>query len=324
MAEEKQEDTSAQELADAFKAELDKEPKEETPAEEPKKPEEVTPPADPAKEEPKKDDETKPSGEEEKTPEGGKKPEAPEAPGAPAVEEPVAPQPLTKEDVAAAISKVREDERTSSEALETATNEVMKAYYPDGLSNVLIDEKSGKQLKSPQDVVEASGGEMSVEQASAWLTEEQYKLDTKISQIKEDARGIAATTVKFKQDVAYVLEHYKPVFEAYPGVQKEAWDQLNELVKIDEAKSVVLSAPDVRKLYDRMLKPYQTAYEYAQKNPGATPPAPGTPAPVEPKKSATPGVDDRLDEGGDGGQSEVDDPNDFAQQVTKELAKERR
>jgi hypothetical protein len=46
-------------------------------------------------------------------------------------------------------------------ALEDTTNEVMDAYYPDGLSNTLVDQASGKELKTPQDVVDASGGNMS-------------------------------------------------------------------------------------------------------------------------------------------------------------------
>jgi hypothetical protein len=51
------------------------------------------------------------------------------------------------------------------------------------------------------------------------------------------------------------------------------------------------------------------------------PPAPGTPGAPATPPAPTPGVDDRLDEGGDGGASPVDDPNDFAQQVTKELTR---
>jgi hypothetical protein len=49
------------------------------------------------------------------------------------------------------------------------------------------------------------------------------------------------------------------------------------------------------------------------KQPATNPvPPAGTPPPA-PK----PGADDRLDEGGDGGSTAPDDPNDFAQQVIK-------
>lgn len=308
-------------LADAFEAQLKgEEPKkEETPAEEPKPEEKVTPPAEPAKVEPKKEEEAKPPAEEKKPAEP---PKVPETPPTPAPEEPATPQPLTKEDVAEAINKVREEERTSGQVIETATEEVMKAYYPEGLSEVLVDSKSGKELRTPQDVVDASGGSMSVEQAKDWLIDKQHELQSNIAEIKKEARGIAEQTVKFKEGVADVLIRYEGVFKAYPGVQKKVWDQFSKMVKADEAKNVILSAPDIREFYDTVLEPYQKAYEYAQKNPSATP-TPATPAaPATPP--ATPTADDRLDEGGDGGQSEVDDPNDFAQQVRKELSKERR
>jgi len=59
--------------------------------------------------------------------------------------------------------------------------------------------------------------------------------------------------------------------------------------------------------YDTMLEPYRMAYEHSQKQSATAPTSPQTPP-------AQPGADDRLDEGGDGGISPVDDPNDFAQQ----------
>ena len=86
-------------------------------------------------------------------------------------------------------------------------------------------------------------------------------------------------------------------------------------VKADVEKGVILEAPDVMDLYGTYLEPYVKAFEFAQSNQApATPPAAAPPAP------ATPTINDRLDEGGDGGESPVDDPTNFAQQVTKELA----
>jgi hypothetical protein len=142
---------------------------------------------------------------------------------------------------------------------------------------------------------------------------EQYKLDQDIAKIKNDAKGIAETTVKFRQDGVAVLQKYEPLFKAYPQLQEKVWNTYNPLVKADKDKNVILSAPDMQNFYDTFLEPYRMAFELGQNKPATAPEAPPTPP-------ATPSVDDRLDEGGDGGQSPVNDPNDFAQQVSKELA----
>lgn len=283
------------------------------PAEEPKKDDEpATPPEDPDK---KETPATPPADPAKKPEEGAKPPETPETPPAPPAPEEA--KPLTKDDVTGIIRDLRTEERTVGQALEETTNDVLEAYYPDGLSNVLVDEKSGKELKTPQDVVDASGGEMTTEAAAQWLMNEQYKLDQSVAQIRDDAKKIAETTLKFKQDGVDVLQRYDPVFKAYPKLQQKVWDQYKKLVKADEAKGVVLSAPDMREFYDIVLEPYRLAVEYQTGQPATAPVASDTP-PAPP----TPGADDRLDEGGDGGTTAPDDPNDFAQQVSKELAKE--
>lgn len=278
------------------------------PAEEPKKDEEPeTPPAEP----PKKEEEgTPPATDAPKKEEGAEPPKTPETPPAP--EEP---KPLTEESLRSIINEVRNEERTSGQALEETTKEVLDAYYPDGLSNVLVDQNSGKELRTPQDVVDASNGEMSMEQATQWLMNEQYKLDQEINRIRNDAKSVAETTLKFKQDGVEVLQRYEPVFKKYPQLQQKVWDQYKKLVKADEAKGVILSAPDMREFYDTVLEPYRLAVEYETGQPGT---APTTPPEATPP---APSADDRLDEGGDGGASPVDDPNDFSQQVSKELAK---
>lgn len=289
--------------ADPSKEEPKKEP--EAPKEEPKKDEEPKKPEDPKKEEPA----TPPAGDEKPKEEEAKKPENPETPPAPEQ-----PKPLTLEDIKGVINEVRTEERTSSQALETTTQEVLDAYYPDGLSNVLTDTK-GNQLKTPQDVVDASGGQMSMEEAAQWLMNEQFKLDQQVAKIKSDAKAIAETTLKFKQDGQAVLQRFEPVFKAYPHLQEKVWNQYKKLVKADEEKGVILSAPDMMEFYDTVLDPYRLAVEYATQNPGTNPTNPQAPDPAKPS------AEDRLDEGGDGGTTEVDDPNDFAQQVNKELAK---
>lgn len=328
MADDK-DDNFGKELAEAFAAdEAAADPKKpETPEE--KKPEDpAAPEAAPAKEESKKDEEgkpedpkkpeegTTPAGDEKKPEDGNPAAQDPKAPSGP--EEPKTPEPLTKNDLAEAVSKIRDDERISSKSRETATQEVLSAYYPEGLSNVLVDEASGKELRTPQDVVDASGGEMTTEEAAQWLMNEQYKLDQSVNQIKADATRIADTTVSFKRDSIAAVEKYGPLFEAYPTLQRKTFDKLMKQVKVDEQKGVVLVAPDVMEFYDDMLEPYRLAFEFGQKQAATNPPAPTK---EDPKVPATPGAEDRLDEGGDGGTSPVDDPEDFAQQVSKELAK---
>lgn len=294
----------------------------------------ATPPADqpkadpqPASEEPKKDEQTAPEApkNDPNAPpaDDAKKPEAntppaqdpatpPETPPAP--EEP---KPITLDDIKAVINDVRTEERTSSQALEAQTKDVLDAYYPDGLSNVLTD-STGRELRTPQDVVEASNGTMSTEEAAQWLMNEQFKLDKDIEKIKSDATRIAETTLNFKRDAEAALQKYEPLFQAYPHLQQKVFKKLMQQTKADAEKGVILSAPDVMDHYDFYLEPYQLAFEHAKGQPATNPtppPAPATPPP------ATPTADDRLDEGGDGGVSQVDDPNDFAQQVKKELAK---
>lgn len=280
----------------------DPEPK---PSEEPKKDDEPATPPEP----PKKEEVTPPTDPADKPEEGAEPPKAPETPSAP--EEP---QPLTKDDVKSVVSDLLNTERSSSKELESTTSEVLEAYYPEGLSNTLIDEKSGKELKLPQDVVDASGGEMTIEQASQWLMNEQFKLDKQVAQIKEDARKIAETTLNFKRDAVAAVQKYEPLFKAYPVLQQKVYDKLMKQVKVDKDKNVILSAPDVIEHYDDYLEPYQQAFEYSTKQPATNP----TPDPNEPPK---PTAEDRMDEGGDGGSTPPDDPNDFAQQVKKELAK---
>ncbi len=295
--------------------------------EQPVKPDVVVP-----KEEPKEDEPTN-GAEDKPTPETSKKPETPEeipstptdekkevgepkppeTPEAPSPPEPA--QPLTKDDVTAIISNLRSEERNSGREVETTTQEVLEAYYPEGLSNTLIDEKSGKELKTPADVVAASGDSMTIEDAAQWLMNEQYKLDQQVNNIKNQAKEIAETTVNFKRDAVAAVQKYEPLFKAYPYLQQKVYDKLMKQVKVDKDKNVVLSAPDVLEHYDDYLEPYQQAFEFANNKPATNPTAPTTPEPPKPT------AEDRMDVAGDGGVTKPNDPNDFAQQVSKELAK---
>lgn len=293
-----------------------KEPTEDgsTPTAEPPKGETTPAPAKEIKEDDeaaKKPETTPPVSTDEKKPEEDAKPtEITEASPAPEV-----PQPLTKDDVTAIISNLRNEERNSGKELETTTQEVLEKYYPDGLSNTLVDEKSGKELRTPADVVEASGDTMSTEEAAQWLMNEQYKLDQNVAKIKNDAKQIAETTVNFRRDAVAAVQKYEPLFKAYPVLQQKVFDKLKKQIKVDEAKGVILSAPDVMEHYDDYLEPYQQAYEFSTKQSATNPTAPAVPEPPKPT------AEDRMDVTGDGGTTATDDPTDFAQQVNKELAK---
>lgn len=282
----------------------------------------TTPPVEPPKkeddatDEPKKDEE-KPKPEEvpptptddKKEEEGTKPPEDPATP--PTTEEP---KPLTKDDVQEVVSNLLNTERSSSKELEKATEEVLESYYPDGLSNT-VETVDGKPLKTPADVVAASNGEMTTDEAAQWLLNEQFKLDNEVKKIKDQAREIAQTTLKFKNDGIAVVQKYQPLFDAlkdkYPNLQEKVFQKLKKQVKVDKEKGVVLSAPDVQEYYDDYLAPYK---EYLE----ATTTSPATPPTPEPPKPST---EDRMDVSGDGGTTAPDDPNDFGQQVIKELAK---
>lgn len=281
----------------------------EPPKEDPKNNEPATPP---------KEETTPPANVSPKTEENPQPPETPKTPSTSETTE--EPRPLTEEGIRKIMTEMRDTERNSGREVETTTNLVLDAYYPDGLSNVLVDEKTGKQLKTPADVIEAvraQGGDMTTDEAHQWLLNEQFKLDKDISEIKGQAERIAETTLTFSRDSIAVVEKYEPLFKQYPTLQKKTFDLLMKQVKTDDAKGVILSAPDVVDLYDTYLEPYQMAFEHANGTP-ATNPNPQTPAAPPPAK---PSADDRLDEHGDGGTTEPDDPNNFAQQVNKELAK---
>lgn len=225
------------------------------------------------------------------------------------------PKPLTVDDIRSAISDMRNEERTSAKALDTLTDEVLKQYYPDGLSNVLIDQQTGKELRSPQDVVDISGGSMTIEEASQWLMNEQYKLDADIARIKDDARSLAETNANFNQGIERVLGKYKDVFARFPEQQQKIYKQYMKQVRIDEKKDLVLSAPDIEEFYDFAMEPYVLAYGNLQAQQNTPPPQEAKVEIPESKQS----MKDRLDESGDGGSKGREaDPNN-ADESLKEL-----
>lgn len=278
---------------------------------------EQTPPVEP--EEGKEPPVPAPEGEPE-NPEG----EPEEGKDTPEPEEPAA-TPLTKEDILSAINDARSEERNSAREIDEATDKILEQYYPDGLSNVLVDGETGKKLQTPQDVVDASGGDMSIEEATKWLMNEQYKLDQNIARIKDDARNLAETNANFRSGVDRVLKKYKDVFEKFPQQQEKIYKAYMKQVKLDNEKDLVLAAPDVEEFYDLFMEPYVLAYGNmkAQEPPqgqGSPSQQPGTPEPDKPQiPDAKPSVDDRLDEPGDvgiSGDGEAD-PNNADDSLNK-------
>lgn len=227
----------------------------------------------------------------------------------------VAAQPLTKADVESVVSNLLTNERAAGRELSSTTEEVIEKFYPKGLSNVLTDESTGKELRTPQDVVDLTG--WNIEKATQWYMNEQFKLDQQIAEIKSNAQKIAETTINFKRDAVAAVAKYEPLFKAYPHLQQKVFDKLMKQVKADEEKGFILSAPDVMEHYDDYLEPYQQAFEYGKQQPATNPPL-APPAPPAPPKPTT---EDRLDETGDAGPSPVIDPNDFASVVANELKK---
>lgn len=316
-----------------------------TPPEEP-----TTPPADPAPAEPAKPPAPKPGpqepkgvveppkpGEEQPKPEDGKPGEGEAKKGAPQGQDPNAegkpaegqdqppapqppqepPKPLTREDLRQVINDMQTEQKTSAQALQSMEESVLNAYYPQGLSNVLTDEKTGRELRTPQDVVDVAreqGNEISIEEASQWLMNEQYKLDNQIKEIKDSARGLAETNANFRSGATRVMEIYKPIFDRYPQLQQKIYKSYMKNVKMDSEKDLIISAPDIEDFYRDFMEPYVLAFGHEDRQKPATsaaPAAPGDPAkPTIPDNKQTP--EDRMDVGGDGGSSGSDeaDPND--------------
>jgi len=239
-------------------------------------------------------------------------PEQPNEPTPP--QEPEQPKPLTADEVRSIISDLRNQERDSGKELEVMEKEVIEAYYPQGLSNTLVDEKTGQEIKTPQDVVELSGGEMTVEQATQWLMNEQYKLDRKIDEVKQSARELAETNSNFKTGVERVVDKYKDVFGAFPQLQGKVYKNYMKTVRMDNEKDLVLAAPDIEEYYGDFMEPYLLAFNAKQ----SSQPAPAQPtAPAqhipESKQTAT----DRMDISGDGGGSDSVNENDPEETLSK-------
>lgn len=260
---------------------------------------------------------------EESSAEDGKNPEAPKADpvgesGETNKEQPQEPvKPLTADEARALFNDIRNQERESKQIIEEAEKEVIAKYYPQGLSNVLVDEKTGKELRSPQDVVDLTNGEMSIEEATRWLMNEQYKLDTKVAEIKQSARELAEVNANFKQGAARVLETYKDVFAKYPQLQNKVFKNYMKAVKMDNEKDLILSAPDIEEYYRDFMEPYLMNMGEAAPAPAQTPSADAPKIPDAPKQTAADRMDVSGDAGGGTGGDDDVDPNDPVASLNK-------
>lgn len=265
-------------------------PKEDTPPVEPEQsPEETTPPETPPAE-----------------------PETPPEtlPETPPVE---APKPVTADEIRHIFSEMRNAEQATIKDIQTLTDEIVELYYPQGIPTAVTDE-NGKEYKTPQDVVDAvaaSGGEISIEDASQWLMNEQFKLDQQIKEIKQSATTVAEANANFRNGGIRVMQKYKDIFDRVPGLQQKAYKNYMRTVKVDDDKGIILNAPDIEEHYAEFLEPYVLALQSEQQSQPSSPPAAETPKIPDAKQT----VDDRLDETGDGGIGANDkddeaDPND--------------
>lgn len=233
----------------------------------------------------------------------------------PAEEQPKAPEPLTRDDIRNLVEEIRYEERNAGKDLEAREQDILNTYYPEGLSETLIDKNTGREIKTPADVVELSGDTMTTEEASQWLDNEKYRLRQENDQIKQSARQLAETNLNFERGSKAVLQKNAPLFDKYPQLQSKVYNRFMKLVKYDPEKEVILSAPDIEEFYDDYLEPYRLAFEHSQQQ-SAT-------APVEQEKPAEPPkptAEDRLDLGGDGGAGGGDgeaDPNDPMDSLNK-------
>lgn len=330
MSQPQNDDFASMVAADFSDEEITENPTTTPPEESPKQDDPATPPAsDDNAEEPKKDDPADPKDpnkkdEEQEDPAADpakptdEDPAKPQDPATPPEEE-EQPKPLTEEGVLRLLQQARTEEQDTAKEYQNAYRDVMSAYYPDGLSEVLVDQNTGKELRTPQDVVDATDGALTMEQATQWLMNKEYELKQSIEGIKRQASELAETTVNFKRDAISAVQKYEPLFTQYPQLQEKVFNLMMQQVQADTEKGVIIKAPDVMDLYDTYLEPYQKAFEFSTSQSATNPTAPVTPPPA-PK----PTQDDRLDEGagGNGGVTPVNDPTDFAQQVTKELAGE--
>lgn len=232
------------------------------------------------------------------------------------------PKPLTAEEARALFNDIRAQERDSGKEVEAFQQDILKAYYPQGLSNTLVDERTGREIKTPQDVVELSNGEMSTEEAAQWLINEQYKLDQQVNEIKSSARELAETNANFRTGAVRVVETYQGIFDKYPQLQEKVYKSYMKQVKMEQKKidgkdvDLVLSAPDIEEYYRDFMEPYVMAFGFSQKDGAAAPPANADEKPAEDKPKIPESrqtAKDRMDESGDagGGSNDVDenDPN---------------
>lgn len=255
--------------------------------------------------EPEKEESTVDEGEQEKQP-----PVEEEAPApAPAL---ATPTPITEDSLRSILSDLREEEYRYSKEVEDVYRDIQSRYYPNGISRVLTDSKTGLEIRTAQDVIDLSENpDLTIEEAERWRLVKQAELDAQVQEIERTTRQIAEQSVALKRGAERVQQKYADLFKAHPALERKVTAMYMQTVNIDKETNTILSAPiDIEEFYSNYLEPYQTAFS-----------ASNTPAAPTPKPAPTPSKDDRLDEHGDGGlgDGDDDDPDDFEAQLKKEF-----
>lgn len=237
----------------------------------------------------------------------------------PVEEEPTPPAVLTRDDFKSLLNELRTEERASTKQLDAVKSDIESRYYPNGISRVMVDEKTGLAIRTAQDVLDlADNPDLTIEQAESWRLAKQSEWDANVREIEDKIRNIAEQTVALETGTINVMNRYEELFKAAPQLERKLMAQYFKTVSVDKNTNTILSAPvDIEEFFDIALEPYQTAFE-AQKQATTTQQQTTTTPPIQ-----KPSKDDRLDEFGDGaGGSDDDDPDDFEAQLKKEFGRE--
>lgn len=242
--------------------------------------------------------------------------------------QPETPKPLTSADIRTVMTEMQNEQRDRDTSIQTMEQDIISAYYPQGISNVLVDENTGKELRTPQDVVDASGGEMTHEEAAQWLMHKQVEVDKQVEDVKRSAQELAEVNYNFKDGAVRVIKTYQPIFSRYPGLQQRVYNNYMKTVKMEQKNvdgrplDFVLSAPDIEDYYRDFMEPYVMAFAASQKEAPPSVPQPSVPdgsaKPTIPESRQTPA--DRMDVSGDAGGGaggDEADPNDPESSLSK-------
>lgn len=100
-------------------------------------------------------EEVEPEKEESTVDEGGQEKQPPVEEEAPETPTPTL-TPITEDSLRSILSDLREEEYRSSREVEEVYRDIQSRYYPNGISRVLTDSKTGLEIRTAQDVIDLS------------------------------------------------------------------------------------------------------------------------------------------------------------------------